>query len=384
MSTSGVGDHATVAGAKSGPRPDLPSMLDVMATRIAFLTPFAAPAIGGNAVTVDRLARGLSRRGLSPRVWDVSATPEATIESEVARYRPDVVHAFHAYRVGPFALRLARRLEVPLVVTLTGTDANHDLLDASRARTMRPVLDGAAALVVFHESIRERVAGVVPDAASRMHVIAQAPDLEGDEPFDLEGRWALPRDRILFLFSAGIRPVKGPRVPLGPFDALVTRFPEVRLLYAGPVVDPSEGRALLAELASRPWSHHVGAVPHTQMRSLLAQSDVVLNCSRSEGGMSNAVLEALAMERAVLASDIPGNRSLIEDGATGLIFRDAHELGAAAERLARDRTLRARLGAAGAARVAELTSPAREIDGHLRVYRAVAGEAVAPASRRAR
>jgi glycosyltransferase involved in cell wall biosynthesis len=120
------------------------------------------------------------------------------------------------------------------------------------------------------------------------------------------------------------------------------------------------------------------------MRSLLAQSDVVLNCSRSEGGMSNAVLEALAMERAVLASDIPGNRSLVEDGVTGLMFHDARELGAAAEHLARDRALRARLGAAGAARVAELTSPAREIDGYLGVYRALVGKAVAPASTLAR
>src|SRR5262245_15842553 len=108
-------------------------MLDVMAGRIALLTPFAAPAIGGNAVTVDRIARGLSRRGLSVRVWDVGTTPETALENDLARFRPDLVHGFHAYRVGPLARRLSRRLGVPLVITLTGTDANHDLFDASRA-----------------------------------------------------------------------------------------------------------------------------------------------------------------------------------------------------------------------------------------------------------
>src|ERR1044071_1917528 len=114
---------------------------------------------------------------------------------------------------------------------------------------------------------------------ARVPVVARAPDLEGNEPFDLEARWRLPSERVLFVFPTGIRPVKGPRVPLAPFDDLVRRLPHVRLLYAGPVVDPGEGDALRSALAARPWACHVGAVPHAQMRSLLAQSDVVLNCS---------------------------------------------------------------------------------------------------------
>ena len=52
---------------------------------------------------------------------------------QVEAFAPDLVHGFHAFRVGPLAVRLARRLEIPLVVTLTGTDANHDLFDPARA-----------------------------------------------------------------------------------------------------------------------------------------------------------------------------------------------------------------------------------------------------------
>jgi glycosyltransferase involved in cell wall biosynthesis len=62
------------------------------------------------------------------------------------------------------------------------------------------------------------------------------------------------------------------------------------------------------------------------MASLLAQADVVLNSSVSEGGMPNSVLEALALERAVLVSDVPGNRALVEDEVTGLTFADDAEL----------------------------------------------------------
>ncbi|MBI2491949.1 MAG: glycosyltransferase family 4 protein [Candidatus Rokubacteria bacterium] len=340
-----------------------------MPGRVALLTPFAPPSVRGNAVTVARVARGLRARGVELRVWDLSVTPEAAVEAEVEAYRPALVHAFHAWRVGPLALRLARRAELPLVVTLTGTDANLDLFDPERAPAVRRVLESAARLTVFHASIAERVAGALPDLRARIVVVPQAVSLARGERFDLSARWPLPPGRVLFVFPAGLREVKRPRLPLGPLDRVVARRPEVRLLYAGPILDPDEGDALLRALAARPWARHVGAVPHAQMASLLEQADVVLNCSRSEGGMANSILESLALGRAVLASDVEGNHSLVEDGVTGLLFRDEAELAANAERLAADPALRARLGAAGRALVLARYPEAREIDGYLDVYR---------------
>src|SRR5690349_24940533 len=85
-------------------------MLAPMPGRIALLTPFAHPAVRGNAVTVARIALGLAERGIDLRVWDLSAATSATIESEVEAYRPALVHAFHAHRTGPLAVRLAHRV----------------------------------------------------------------------------------------------------------------------------------------------------------------------------------------------------------------------------------------------------------------------------------
>ena len=338
-------------------------------SRVAILTPFAFPSVRGNAVTVDRIARGLTGAGLDVRVWDVSVVAEAVVERELEAFRPALVHAFHAYRVGPLALRLARRLELPLVVTLTGTDANHDLFDPARAALVRRVLESAASLVVFHESVAARITGPLPDLGNRLSVVPQAAALPSGPPFDLGARWALPPRRVLFLFPAGIRAVKNPHAPLAPLARLVARYPHVRLLYAGPILDPDAGEALLGVLRRLEWARHIGAVRHDQMGSLLAQADVVLNCSVSEGGMANSILEALATGRAVLASDIEGNRSLIEDRVTGCLFRDEREFEAKAEELVRDPQLRARLGAAGRALVADRYPPEREIDGYLAVYR---------------
>lgn len=349
----------------SGLQPGYPRIV----FRLAVLTPFAAPSVQGNAITVARVVRGLRERGIDARVWDASVTPEAAIAHEVEAERPVLIHAFHAFRVGPLALRLARRLEVPLLVTLTGTDANHDLFDPDRAASVRRVLEGAAAVTAFHGSIVERVAGALPDVRERLVVVPQAARFDDPLPFDLHAVWPLPEDRVLILFPAGVRPVKAPRMPLAPLDALAAAAPRLRLAYAGPILDEREGAALARELAARPWARHLGAVEHARMASLLDHADVVLNCSISEGGMANSVLEALARGRAVLASDIPGNRALVDDGVTGLLFDGPASLRAQAERLVRDGALRARLGRAGRARVEREYPPEREIDGYVEVYR---------------
>ncbi|MBI4241813.1 MAG: glycosyltransferase family 4 protein [Candidatus Rokubacteria bacterium] len=339
-----------------------------MALRVALLTPFDFPSVRGNAITVNRIARGLRECGVGLRLWDCSVVPDARVEAEVEGYRPALVHAFHAFRVGPLALRIARKLEVPLLVTITGTDGNHDLFDPERAQTVRWVLEGASVVAVFHDSMRTRIAGALPDLEAKMVVIPQSVRLEAGPSFPLAERLGLPGDAVTFLFPAGIRMVKDPLFPLPSFDRLVRRFPNVRLVYAGPILDADEGERLLSALSERPWAAYLGAVPHGQIRSLLEAVDVVLNCSLSEGGMANSVLEALACGRAVLASAIDGNRSLIEDGVTGFLFAGPEEFEAKAARLAEDPALRRQLGLAGQSRVRALYPPAREAESYLAQY----------------
>lgn len=313
------------------------------------------------------------------RVWDLSATTEADVLVGIMAERPRLVHAFHALRSGPLAREAARRLAVPYVVTLTGTDANHDLEATNHAATIARVLAGAAAITVFHRSIASRVARALPEVAPRVVEIPQAVRFAAREPFDLAASWALPSDRLLVLFSGGIRAVKAPRLTLRGLETVAARHPRMRLAYAGPILEPAEGDALLEALRTRPWARYLGAVPHARMASLLAQADFVVNSSKSEGGMANSVLEAMALGRPVLASDVEGNRSLIEHGVTGLLFGTAQELAAQAERLVENADLRARLGAAGRRRVAQEYPPHREADAYVALYRSLGVAAAAEA-----
>jgi glycosyltransferase involved in cell wall biosynthesis len=348
-------------------------MLAPMPARVAILTPYGPPAPRGNAVTVARIARALERSGVELSLWDLSTGDEASITAGIAAYTPALIHAFHAYRTGPLAMRLALQGRVPFVVTCTGTDANHDLEDPSRAEVVKKVLEEAGRVTVFHSSIADRILTVLPELREALTVVPQSVDLPMRETFDLAARWPLPPGRVLFVLPAGIRGVKNPALPLAPLGRLVKALPEIRLLYVGPVLNAVVGRELERELAGLSWARHIGAVPHAQMGSLLSQADVVVNSSISEGGMANSVLEALWLGRAVLASDIDGNRSVIDHGETGLLFRDEAELEQGAAALVRDPELRGRLGRAGRELVVRNYPPGQEVEGYKQVYRGLIG-----------
>ncbi len=342
---------------------------DVPAPRVALLTPTAFPSVSGNAVTVGRIAQGLAAHGAEVRTWDLSAASEPAVEDEVVRFAPEIVHALHARQGGVLGLRVARRVGVPLVVTVTGTDGNVDLGDAERGAAVRRALDGAAAVTVFHESMAARIAGALADGPARIAVVPQSVVFEKEMRAPAP---PIPEGGPIVLFPTGIRAVKRPRLPLAPLEEVRSAHPALALLYAGPVLEPAEGEALREALQGRPWARYLGPVPHRAMPALLARADLVLNCSLAEGGMANAVLEALAFGRAVLASDIEGNRSVVKHGVTGALYASAEELAARAAELLADPALRRRLGDAGRRLIETQLTPEREIEGYLAVYRRAA------------
>ena len=88
-------------------------------------------------------------------------------------------------------------------------------------------------------------------------------------------------------------------------------------------------------------------------------------------GLSQGLLEAMALGKAVVTTRSGGNTDLIEDGVHGLLVppRDARALAAALDRLLGDAALRQRLGAAARRRAREEFTIAKTAAGTEDVYR---------------
>ncbi len=337
--------------------------------RIALVTPYCYPSTRGNAVTVERIASGLRERGYQVGIYSLEAFQDRReVPSAIRDFGPDLVHGFHAFVTGDLVVAEAAEARVPALVTITGTDVNHDLFDSERREKVVEVLKGAQGVVAFHESIQGKLLREVPELHGRVRVIRQTVACDGKED-DHHAQWGLDSRHIVFFFPAGIRRVKNLPFCVPPLSRLQVSYPNLRALYAGPIVEEEEGRRLLELLAGNQWARYLGEVPHEVICSMLRVVDVVVNSSLSEGGMSNAVLEAMSRGVAVLASDIEGNRSVIVDEVDGLLFSSEDDFERKAERLIVDPDLRRRLGRHAKAKIEREFSREREIDAYEQLYR---------------
>jgi glycosyltransferase involved in cell wall biosynthesis len=111
-------------------------------------------------------------------------------------------------------------------------------------------------------------------------------------------------------------------------------------------------------------------------RLLYPAFDIAVQASESEG-LPNAVLEAAAAGRPIVATAVGGTAEVIEDGRSGVLVAAGNEraLEVAIDELLADPARRDRLGAEARARAAEL-SPARLAEATLALYRSLlAGDA---------
>jgi glycosyltransferase involved in cell wall biosynthesis len=103
---------------------------------------------------------------------------------------------------------------------------------------------------------------------------------------------------------------------------------------------------------------------------ILPHADLLWNGSLYEG-QSNVLLEAMQARVPVIASDIPGNRELVRDGETGILFPvgDVDRLMRISHQLLDDATLRKKLTDAAEQHVRTEHSAERMIQRHTDYYR---------------
>lgn len=340
--------------------------------RVLILTPSAPPAITGNAASVGRIARGLADRGIETTILEVGEGTEPSVVAKAVQDPGlDLVHVYHAWGAGRWIVDL--EIPCPVVVTAPGTDVHEALLDPARGPTVERVLRLARRITSTNPGILETLASHDPSLRPRLRLVPKGLR-PGRAAYDLRTRVGMKPGEILFLMVAGIRPAKDQIFPLAPLARLHAEGVPLRLVLAGPVIDAAYAERVCVQLGRLPWARLLEPIPVEAIGSALAGADVFINTSRHEGG-SNALAEALHAGRAVLCSDIPGNRVLVEEGITGLLYASGSSEAFAekARRLAAGPVLRRTLGEAAQSWARKHLLPGREAA----LMHAVYGEALA-------
>ena len=117
-------------------------------------------------------------------------------------------------------------------------------------------------------------------------------------------------------------------------------------------------QSLVSDLGLRDRVVFVPPQPHHLLSTWYRAADVLLVPSRAES-FGLVALEAAACGTPVVASDVGGLRTIVEDGRTGFLVepRDPSAFAIAVDKLLADPALALEMGAAGAERAQRFTWP---------------------------
>jgi glycosyltransferase involved in cell wall biosynthesis len=261
--------------------------------------------------------------------------------TEAARLRScAVLRAFQVTGTVP-AIVAGARFGTPYVTTYGFSYAQLSRPGPKRlikAVVERVGLRRAAAVIATTEALRARAARV----AREVHLVPNGVDTRRFAP-PPEPRASRRPARVLYVgrFSAE----KNLETLVAAAAMLARRVP-IRLVLVGG--GPLEARLREQARALGVEAEFPGVVPQERLPPLYGGADAFVLASFTEGH-PKVLLEAMASGVPCVASDCEGNRSLVTDGRTGLLFdpRRPQDLADRLERVLTDGSLGVSLGLAG-------------------------------------
>lgn len=260
------------------------------------------------------------------------------IEQVVKRVRPHVLHAHSPVLNVLPALRVGRRLGIPVVYEVrafwedAAVDHGTTREGGLRYRMTRGLetwaLKRADAVATICEGLRsDIVARGVP--AQKVTVIPNAVDIEkfsfpGECDRGLKRALGLEGVRVLG-FVGSFYAYEGLAMLLQALPDILAGAPDVRVLLVGGGPQEAELKQLASQLGVASHVLFAGRVHHDEVHRYYGLIDVLvyprLSMRLTELVTPLKPLEAMAQGKLLVASDVGGHRELICDGETGVLFK---------------------------------------------------------------
>ena len=260
------------------------------------------------------------------------------LDEVVKIVKPDILHAHSPVLNALPALRVGRRLGIPVVYEIRAfwEDAAVDHGTSHewgvRYRLTRYLesyaLRRVDAITTICEGLRGDILGrgiapervtVIPNAVNiENFTVGQLPDVNLAKYLGLEGR-------LLLGFIGSFYAYEGLSVLLQALPKMLSRNPDIRVLLVGGGSQEKELKVLATQLGIEDKVIFTGRVPHEQVQRYYNLIDVLVY-PRLKMRLTDLVtplkpLEAMAQGRLVVASDVGGHLELIRDGETGILFK---------------------------------------------------------------
>jgi glycosyltransferase involved in cell wall biosynthesis len=340
----------------------------------------------GCFLVTEQMERSFAERGVRilrlsnqpRRIWPFLETPRLALFAR--KERIDVIQGFL-----PTFDVIAPLISLPLHGTRASVSRRNvdDQLPSKLLWKVRLAGRFASAIVANSEAVASSVRRMEGDPGDRLHVIPNGIPLPSPvtpgEREKARQRFGLRPEDLAIAYLSHFRDGKGHEYLPEFGRRVLAEVPEARFVLAGDMgsnrayrKNAARFRSTIAGMGLEAYFRSVGIVDES--RDLLAAADVSLNLSDVEG-MSNSLMESMALGVPVVATDAGGARELITDGVEGAVV-PRREIADAASRLialAKDPAARARAGSEGRARIARDFSVERMAEAYASLYERLAG-----------
>jgi len=305
----------------------------------------------------------IERRRVPLTEYEVRSLRSATAFREMLRCavdlrrdRTQIVHTYGFYS-NVFAIPAARLAGVPVVI-----GSIRDTLEGPPLQRLahKLVCRLADCILVNAEAIKERLIAEGYGGA-KIHVIKNGIDLsrfaKKNEKGKVREELELPPTAPLVVVLARLSRFKGIEYFLQAAAIIARRFEEARFLIVGDLkYDPAYRVELKREAIRLGLGNRVIFTGfRLDVADVLSEAAVsVLPCHHGEG-LSNSLLESMAVGLPVVATTVGGNAEVVAEGTTGLLVppRDPDALAHAISLLLANPETAQKFGAAGRQRVAQ-------------------------------
>jgi PEP-CTERM/exosortase A-associated glycosyltransferase len=316
-----------------------------------------------NGISYYRTAASPPRLPLV-REWMLMSALRGRISTAIREWKPDLLHVHSPVLCAMPALDAAGRL--PVVYELRdlwenasvdrGKFAEGSPMYRLAQRLEERAVRRADAVVTICQALRDEISSRCPNLR-RLHVVANGVDVDRFQPAPADPaaqlRWN-PERAPLMAYIGAFQAYEGLDVLLRAFMLIRQTLPTARLLMVGSGPEDENLRLLAKELRFPEGAvTFTGRLPHAEVGPVYSIADVLLYPRRLTRTTALTTplkpLEAMALKKAVLASDVPALRELVHEGENGVVFRAGSPASLAEQsvRLLGDPNLRARLGEGG-------------------------------------
>lgn len=253
----------------------------------------------------------------------MNLTPDAIVRSALPAikkiiadgYDFDILDAHYFYPDGIAAVKIAKLLHKPVLITARGTDLNLIPEYEKPRKMIQWAAQEANAMVTVCQALKDTLVDLGADE-DKVTALRNGVDLETFTPpeniSDLQKNLNISGKTILSVGHLVER--KGHHLLIEAMPSL----PEIKLLIAGEGADSGKLKQLANKLGISDRVCFLGAIPHDTLKDYYGAVDMLVLASSREG-WANVLLEAMACGTPVVATNIWGTPEVVATPEAGLL-----------------------------------------------------------------